>query len=584
MFPPLRRRIFRGFFAVIAVNLILGSFLISAVFFASGLTPKLIRVNYDSISAANQMREAWWALHHPEDYSGIALQEREEDFEKSLEFEEGNITEPGEKFASIQIRKLWESFQQDPENVRQARFTEMLGYLDTLVQLNEKGMFSLASESRKVSRRIFFGAMAFIFGTIFLSALLSDRLANRLATPIKNVAEVLRSKPTLGSKLRLPEPTTLELSILNRELKELWVQLGDLDKLNLKQLVTQRNQLQSVLSSVEDGILVLNQEGRVVLCNEGMARIVGLEVEDLLQQSWRDLPTMSSNYIKLRGFLTPELKSNNSIELDIEGIKFVMAARFREIMGENEVSKIGSLFLLHDITQKMGKQRLKEEFISVLSHELKTPLQSLSTASEMLEKKKGSMDGSTAILVETIHEDVSRIRAIANDFMQVGQSELHSLKLHLRRLPLNRLLEDWVKPFKVLAKDREIEVEYIQEGSGEVWAMIDEVKFPWVVSNLLSNALRVSEPKHRVILRLRTRDGSILIEVEDQGPGISAEVEANMFEPFFQGGKQQGNPLAGFLGIGLTIAKELVEAHGGKIEYATETGKGSTFRILLPAA
>src|SRR5262249_36785886 len=155
----------------------------------------------------------------------------------------------------------------------------------------------------------------------------------------KHVAEVLRDKPALGSRLKLPEPSTLELSILNRELTELWNRLGDLDKLNLQQLVTQRNQLQSVLASVEDGILVLNQEDRVVLCNDGMARIIGLEVEGVLYQPWRDLPSMSPNYLKLRSFLTPDLNPNNSIELNLEGLKVIMAARYRGILGENESSR-----------------------------------------------------------------------------------------------------------------------------------------------------------------------------------------------------------------------------------------------------
>src|SRR5262249_13404231 len=169
-------------------------------------------------------------------------------------------------------------------------------------------------------------------------------------------------------------------------------------------------------------------------------------------------PTFSPNYIKLRSFLTSDLNPNNSIELDLEGLKVIMAARYREIVGEDESAKMGSLFLLHDITQKLGKQRLKEEFISVLSHELKTPLQSLSTASELLERQKDRIDPAQQILVETVYEDVARIRAIANDFMQVGQNQFHSLKLNLKRLPINRLLGDWIKPFKVLAKDRGIEV------------------------------------------------------------------------------------------------------------------------------
>src|SRR5262249_46588428 len=245
-------------------------------------------------------------------------------------------------------------------------------------------------------------------------------------------------------------------------------------------------------------------------------------------------PTFSPNYIKLRSFLTSDLNPNNSIELDLEGLKVIMAARYREIVGEDESAKMGSLFLLHDITQKLGKQRLKEEFISVLSHELKTPLQSLSTASDLLERQKSKVDESLRILVETVYEDVARIRAIANDFMQVGQDQFHSLKLNLKRMPLSRLLEDWIKPFRGLAQDRGLGVEYVHV-VGEVWAMIDEIKFPWVVSNLLSNAIRVTKEGRGVRLELRSQGNLVAIDVVDEGPGIAPEIRERMFEPFFQG-------------------------------------------------
>ncbi|MFO1518077.1 MAG: ATP-binding protein [bacterium] len=580
-FPPLRRKILKSFLWVIAAYGLLGFLLIGAVFFASGLTPKLIHVNYDSISAVQHMREAWWGLHHSQDLPSVSEREWTDSFEKALHFEEGNITEIGEADIVKNIRTLWDSVKRDPSHLDRGQFGQMLLFLDQLVNVNEKGMFTLAGKSHLIRQRILLAALAFFLVTVLLSIFLADNLSNRLAKPIKEIAEILRGKPDLSKRLKLPEASTLEISILNRELEGLWGQLGKLAKLNIDQLVTQRNQLETVLSSVEDGILVLNNEEKVVLCNEGIARLMGMEFEDILNNSWKDLPSLNENYLKLRDFLTPELSSFNSVELNLEGIKMILAARYRPIFGDENRQK-GSLYLLHDITQKVQKQRLKEEFISVLSHELKTPLQSLGTASELLYDRREKMEENARMLVETLHEDVARIRAIANDFIQVGQREIHALKLRMKKTAFDQALAEWIKPFRVLAKDREIEIQLHRQGEGPVWIQLDEIKFPWVISNLLSNAIRISPPRSKVEILLSSGDGKMELKVEDEGPGIPEEIQKKIFEPYYQG--PPGGAASGFLGIGLTIVKEVVEAHEGKIEYRRREPRGSIFKIELPLA
>ncbi len=579
-FPPLRRKILKSFLFVIASYILLGIFLVGAVFFASSLTPTLIHVNYDSISAAGKMKEAWIGLHHPEEYSHQSTQQWIQTFEEALVFEEGNITEPGEKEITAEIRKLWDASKMDPLRISSHPISEMSEKLDQLVALNEKGMFGLASQSQSLSRKIFIGSLLFFFITLILTMLLADNLSYRLAKPIKDIAEVLRNKPALGNKLKLPAPTTLELSILSKQLTELWDQLGSLDKLNLKQLVAQRNQLETVLSSVEDGILVLNHEEKVVLCNEGMARIFEMEPQEILHASWKDLPTLHENYLRLRSFLTSELFDLNSIELEVAGLKMIFAARYRIIL-DDQNHPIGSLYLLHDITQKLRMQRMKEEFISVLSHELKTPIQSLGTAAELLANRREKMDADSQILIETLNEDVSRIRAIANDFIQIGQRSTPVLKLHLTPVLLGRALQEWIKPFRLIAKDKNIRLE-MRLPPEEIWANLDEVKFPWVISNLLSNAIRISPPDTQIQISLCGKDEKIYFEVLDEGPGVPPEIEKNIFEPYYQGEGSASSKLRGFLGIGLTIAKEVVEAHEGKIEYQPREPTGSIFRIELP--
>lgn len=236
-----------------------------------------------------------------------------------------------------------------------------------------------------------------------------------------------------------------------------------------------------------------------------------------------------------------------------------------------------------DQGQRQQRQRLEDEFIGVLSHELKTPLQSLGMAAELLDRKRDLLDPSVHVFLDTILEDLGRIRAVANDFVQVSQLNVRSIRLNLDNVDLGERLKEWLKPFEVLATVKGVRLTLEAPAEGGL-CRLDPVKFSWVVSNLLSNALRVSGPGQAV--RVRVEDQKLFVElrVEDEGPGIPPEVERRMFEPYYQGQGTEGERHAGLMGLGLTIAKEMVEAHEGAIEYFRGDQGGSVFRVLLPAA
>ena len=222
------------------------------------------------------------------------------------------------------------------------------------------------------------------------------------------------------------------------------------------------------------------------------------------------------------------------------------------------------------------------EFIDLLSHEIKTPLQSLGTATELLAAQKKDLSQDTVSLVETITEDVERIKAVANEFVQVTQSHSRILKLKLEPMSLSHALPEWIRPFRILAKDREVVLNYRQEGSEIIHGHLDQVKFPWVISNLVSNAIRFSPVGGEVLILLTDRNGAVEIQIKDEGPGVLEVDEKRIFEPFFQSSSTFPLGKQGLFGIGLTIAKEVVEAHEGRIEYFRRPTQGSEFRITLP--
>ncbi|MEO5971276.1 MAG: ATP-binding protein [Bdellovibrionia bacterium] len=551
--------------------------MIIAIWFASGITPKLIHVNYDSIASARQMNTSWNAIKHPEEHQEKSPEIWMELFTQALTFAEGNITEAGERQIVRNIRNVWDLQKGKPHEFKSESFKHMENYLADLIAVNENGMFRLAAESNALSRQALVVGCCFFLLSIFLTLYLADNLAIKIVTPLKDLAETLRRKPVPGSKLKLPQPTSLETSILTQEFSRLWERLSELQKLNLEEIFSQGKKLEAILASVEDAILVLDNEERIVLYNSGIKMLVGMDFKNMLGQRWSDLSTSSDNYLKLRNLLKPNISSDQTVELQFGNRSRIFSGRTKSFFGEKG-EQIGRLYLLHDITEIKQRERLKAEFIGILSHELKTPLQSLGTASELLLDRRSKMSDEEKMLIETIHEDVGRIKGVANEFVQVGLVDLHSLKLKMERLPISELITQWVQPFQVLARDKNVKVEIIKEGSQIIFGQIDAVKFPWAISNLVANAIRVSPTKSTVTIHLTDRERRVDIEVRDEGPGVPDNIQKKMFDPYFQGGSEQ----SGFLGLGLTVTKEVVEAHDGRIDYFPRNPNGAIFRISLP--
>ena len=577
-FPTFRRKVLGGISLMAGLYAILGLGLVISVNIASKTTPKLLHVNYDSISAAREMQEAWFTLQFP---NYVATnKEAPEKFEKALAFAESNVTEAGEKEIVTRIRSRYGSLKESAGHLKPEDFNAMKVDLSDLVTVNERGMFRAANANEKLSREVMIASLIYFVLSLILSIFIADNLSQKLSEPLKNIVEALHRRSKFSEPLILPEPVTLELLILTTELQRLWSHLSEVERMNVTEVLAQKDKLETLLESVEDGLLVLDENGMVSHCNHCFSELVGLKRSQIQGRRWSDLPTAAENYISLRGTLREDMAEGAQMELHWKQGASIFSARSRALGGGTR--KAGILFLLHDITEKKQREKFRAEFIDLLSHELKTPLQSLGTASEILVQQRKMLPENFQILVDTISEDVERIRGVAQEFVQITQSHSKIMKLKLETVSLEKVLPEWIKPFTVVARDRGVRIQFQDESPDGVRAYIDQVKFPWVISNILGNAVRFSPNQGEVKLTLRENSQWIELEIEDDGPGIPDAEHGRIFEPFYQSPMTTSSGTRGLFGIGLTIAKEVVEAHDGRIRYERVEPHGSRFKILLP--
>jgi len=578
--PTLQRRIRRDYFRLLIVFGALGLLLVVAVFVAGRIPTLMVRMNYDSIAWVRDMETAMNALRFPEQYPENAPERWREIFETAFAKAKGNITEPEEPLILERLQRAWGRFHANAATGRGVDddYKELRLTLTALVQANEQGMLERLGHNALMRDATMLGAALLFALGILRAVFMADAIAGKVSHPLRRAAEVFKARPRLGSLLHLPSPQTLEVRILFDELQRLWGRLSELDALNVGSLIAEKRKLEVILESADDAILVLDGRGDVAHVSQRMLALLNLDVTRSLGMPWRDLPTTAANYLALRGVLNSELQGKRDILLLADGEERVFTARRRDLVAPDE-RIVGQVFLLGDVTESRRREGLRSEMMDWVSHELKTPMQSLCLAADLLHRRKDDLDSEGRLLVETVLEDAARLRTLSQQFLDIARMTPAALRLHPELVDLASLLDRWLRPFVLLARETGVRLAVdVLQGLPKV--VLDPERFAWVVSNLVSNALHVSSGGDEVRVILGLGEGEVALHVEDQGAGLPESVQARLFEPFSHG--RTAGTKSGLFGLGLAISRSIVDAHGGRIVHVALEPRGSRFTVFLP--
>ncbi len=239
----------------------------------------------------------------------------------------------------------------------------------------------------------------------------------------------------------------------------------------------------------------------------------------------------------------------------------------------------GSILILEDVTLLLQNDEIKNDLFSTISHQLKTPLTSIRMALHLLlEENVGSLNEKQADLLVSAREESDRLNGIIDDLLEIRRLEAGSTRLNLEALPAAELVAEAVAPFQRSAQDRGVRIETdVPAGLPQVRA--DRSRIRYVFANLLSNAVKYSPVGGVVRLAAGMEAGRVRFSVRDEGAGIPKEFQARIFEKFF---RVPGQAAEAGAGLGLSIAREIVAAHGGSISFQSSTA-GTDFHFTLPA-
>ncbi|MDP3583177.1 MAG: HAMP domain-containing sensor histidine kinase, partial [Ignavibacteria bacterium] len=240
----------------------------------------------------------------------------------------------------------------------------------------------------------------------------------------------------------------------------------------------------------------------------------------------------------------------------------------------------GTVFVFNDVTKYQELDRMKSEFIAKVSHELKTPLTSMGMALGLFEDGVvGSVNDKQHDLIVSMKEDYDRLNKLVYEILELTKLEANIGKIKFETFEITKLAEHITKKFSIQAKEKDIKLDVVDKSlgfhiNGNLNSMLSAVE------NLVSNSLRFTPNGGEIKVEFIKKEDDLFIEISDTGIGISPDNLKKVFDKFIQ----IDDSAPGSLGLGLSIAKEIIEIHNGEIKAFSELGKGSTFQIKIPVA
>ena len=352
----------------------------------------------------------------------------------------------------------------------------------------------------------------------------------------------------------------------------------------LADILSAKKFLEAVVNSIHEPIIGLNTEREILFINNEALNVLNMKRENVIRHSAEELSLKNDLLRRLiRELVTPGEK-NEPLKIYADNKESYFQASYIPIENaeaeKGEARNLGDVILLKNITEFKELDSAKTTFISTISHELKTPISAIMMSLQLLEDKRvGVLNGEQEQLSKNIRDNSQRLLDITGELLNMTQVEAGKLQMMPKITKPIELIEYAIKANRVQADkfNIQIEVEYPEEKIPNFF--VDSEKIAWVLTNLLSNAIRYSKENGRVVIGARREEEYIELYVQDFGKGIDPRYHQSIFDRYFRvpGTKVQGS------GLGLSISKDFVEAHGGTLTVQSEPGKGSCFVIRLKA-
>ena len=342
------------------------------------------------------------------------------------------------------------------------------------------------------------------------------------------------------------------------------------DKIN--QIAKQRDQFGSVLDDLGEGIVVTDKNGNITFENDQFSQILNLK--NVNGENIKDLGIKSLGYLFRRSKKRQRADIEFEIELNDNSNRWVLAT-----INQSKTTK-EYILVVHDITQLRSLDSMRRDFISNLSHELRTPVSVIRANSETLIDSALDDKKQAKIFASAILHNAERLTDMVSSLLDLSRIEYGELKLNFEELDLDNFFDKYVQSITTLAKKKNIDIVYKPDHQGNIIA--DHQAFERIMNNLIDNAIKYSDKNSKItVSTFNEADEYIKILVEDSGEGISPEDKNHIFSRFYRTASARATDNQGS-GLGLAIVKHLVNSLNGEVGVQNSKTKGSVFWFTIP--
>lgn len=602
----IRQKLMMVYSVVVVLVTVIGGLTINQIHHLKQSLDSILKQNYRSVLAVQKMKESMEHLNSSILQSfipGVSIAENEllrskEQFLNALEVEQANTTLPTEVARAKKIADSFKKYLSTLPHVMDSSvnveerylsyaaentplFTEIQQTAQEILEVGQKNVRLTSDATKQEAVKARHYMLAVIFLCVLAALLFSIILHRWILEPIHRLTEYANEIRKGRLDLVLDVRSNDEIGQLSETFNAMVEGLRQMDRHNRIHLMQSQQATEEVLRVLPLAIAVIDLEGRIEAGTEMAIQQFGLKPGELVQE----LPLE---------WLFPFLKKAAESGVDAKRIPvapqiikhfinnqeyFFEASLIPTRSKKKAHTLTGFVLFLNDVTQVHEQQELKQGVISTVSNQLKTPLTSLRMSIHLLlNEGVGEVNEKQTELLVAAREESERLADILENLLDINKIESGKAAMAFKPLAPRTIARDAVEPFLMDMKDKGITLHNtIEEDLPLILA--DPNRIHHVLANLLSNAIRFTSPGGTITIGALSNTHFVVMYVRDTGPGIPTEYKSKIFEPFYQIPDQQESAGAG---LGLAIAKEIVEAHRGKMGVRSKLGEGAAFWFALP--
>ncbi len=399
--------------------------------------------------------------------------------------------------------------------------------------------------------------------------------------PILKIVEVSRSFGRGEFSSRVSFSGSDEIGVLGASINSMGAHLQD----TISGLEAQRNRLSIILNSINESILAVDSRGTIILANAATGELTRLPERNVVNRNVNEIFRFNKNmhayqidYTRDGTNTYPDLEYTDSLGT-LHYVKLIVAHASGG--GSTSLAAPQTIITIHDETRSKELENMKVDFVSMAAHELRTPLAATRGYLELMSfKEKDKTSSETQTYLHQALKSTSELGSLIDNLLGVTRIERGTLTLQPDKVDIAEDIQQAIKNFSFAASDKRVVITYDGPISG-CYIFADQIAMHEVINNLLNNAIKYTNPSGSVNILLGREGNKYILSFRDTGIGIPKKSLQNLFTKFYRvkGGLNSGSTGTG---LGLFIAKSIIERHGGTIDVESEEGVGSTFTITMP--